>query len=133
MEFCISMETTRRLLSIYEGISYIHNFLSNYIIHSTSGTKTTSSGLPKYSRVDINDIQPSKPTVQKYPPLALMETLRHGNPYAHASPVTISPPDCMPLSLHSFLYIPPPFDINDKGYSSSEAAPLIYKPLLNST
>jgi hypothetical protein len=46
-----------------------------------------------------------------------METLRHGNPYAHAPPVTISPPDCMLLSLHlhALLFISPPLTSMEKG------------------
>ena len=38
----------RRVLSIYEGRSCIHIFLSIDIIHSTSSTKTTPSGLPDF-------------------------------------------------------------------------------------
>jgi hypothetical protein len=63
--------------------------------------------------VDINDNTLSKPTAQKYPPLALMETptlmetLRHGNTHAHYPPVIIIPNQCFYLS---------PFDINGKGY-----------------
>jgi hypothetical protein len=71
--------------------------------------------------VDINENQVSKPIVQQYPPLALMEkptlmeTIRHGNINAHAPPLIISPHQCFYLST---------FDINGKGYLPLGLLPL---------
>ena len=67
-------------------------------------------------RVDINENQ--KTTVQQSPPLAMMETLRHGNSYAHA------PPDCMPLSLHALFFISPPLTSMEMDTAHLEMIPL---------